>query len=177
MENPARDKRKSLNQGVVPFGCGHLATPRPRKHGQCRVSVALLNQLGKRLLLLSSQLSLVQFLPINTRFSETTGDDEAEIDCQTSFAFFIVQIFMNLFRLAEDQQRYRQIQSQNRGTSWIKGANRKSLGYAPRVWPPGHTQAEIMWHQPRCCGNLLRYGEVFAPLIFRRSPFFFAYKY
>ena len=50
MRKPAEDMGESPKRGVPPLGCGHLATPGPRKCGPSRVSMALLCQLGERLL-------------------------------------------------------------------------------------------------------------------------------
>ena len=50
MRKPAEDMGESTNRGVPPIGCGHLATPGPRKRGQSRVFAAWLLLLGERLL-------------------------------------------------------------------------------------------------------------------------------
>ena len=55
MRKPAEDMGKSPNQKSHPIGCGQLATPGPQKRGPSRVSVALLCQLGERLLPQSSK--------------------------------------------------------------------------------------------------------------------------
>ena len=62
--------------GPPPFGCGHLATPGPRKRGPRRVSAALLWLLEEHLLPQSSYaLSLLVF-PINTIFDREEGSED-----------------------------------------------------------------------------------------------------
>ena len=52
---PATDMRPTPNQETPSLGCGHVATPGPRKRGPSRVSAAKLILLGERLLPQSSR--------------------------------------------------------------------------------------------------------------------------
>ena len=72
---PAEDMGEA-NQEPPPFGCGHLATPGPRKRSPSRVSAASLNLLGERLLPQSSYALYSLVFPINTIFNREESSED-----------------------------------------------------------------------------------------------------
>ena len=66
----AEDMGESPKREPPPFGCGHLATPGPRKRGPGRIFAALLRLLGERLLPQSSYDLSPQVFPYKYHFQQ-----------------------------------------------------------------------------------------------------------